>query len=280
MKTLMLVPALAALLAACSNPSSDTATPPGELPGTGTPPATAPAASTDLAATLAAHHWHLEKAEDGQGSPLKALFVDGQPPLQLDFGDGRVSVSHLCNRRGGSYTLEGGTLQVGRMASTMMACPEPGRMEQEKAAGQALEGSFAIAVDGGGAEPRLTLKRQDGTLLVLAGTPTAETRYGGPGEQVFLEVAAQTRPCSHPLIPDKQCLQVRELRYDANGLRQGEPGEWQNFYDDIEGYQHQDGVRNVLRVRRYTRQDVPADASKYAYVLDMVVESETVKPAP
>ena len=34
------------------------------------------------------------------------------------------------------------------------------------------------------------------------------------------------------------------------------------------------GVRNVLRVQRYTRKDVPADASKYAYVLDMVVESD------
>ena len=108
------------------------------------------------------------------------------------------------------------------------------------------------------------------------GAPTAATRFGGPAERVFLEVGPETRPCSHPLIPDKQCLQVREVRFDENGLRVGEPGEWQNFFDEIEGYTHQPGVRNVLRIDRYTRANVPADASRYAYVLDMVVESEQV----
>ena len=92
---------------------------------------------------------------------------------------------------------------------------------------------------------------------------------------VFLEVAAQTRPCTHPLIPDKQCLQVREIRYDDAGVKQGDDGEFQNFYDAIEGYTHEPGVRNVLRVKRYPVQNPPADASSRAYVLDMVVESET-----
>jgi hypothetical protein len=32
----------------------------------------------------------------------------------------------------------------------------------------------------------------------------------------------------------------------------------------------------VLRINRYQRQQVPADASRYVYVLDMVVESESV----
>ncbi|MBN9325065.1 MAG: DUF4377 domain-containing protein, partial [Delftia acidovorans] len=44
----------------------------------------------------------------------------------------------------------------------------------------------------------------------------------------------------------------------------------------IEGYKHEPGIRNVLRIQRYKRQNVPADASAYAYVLDMVVESERV----
>ena len=47
------------------------------------------------------------------------------------------------------------------------------------------------------------------------------------------------------------------------------------FYDPIEGYSHQAGTRHVLRLKRYTRQQVPADASQYVYVLDMIVESET-----
>ena len=51
-----------------------------------------------------------------------------------------------------------------------------------------------------------------------------------------------------------------------------------NFYGDIEGYAHEAGIRNVLRVKRYTIKNPPADGSSLAYVLDMVVESGIVKP--
>ena len=71
---------------------------------------------------------------------------------------------------------------------------------------------------------------------------------------------------------------MREITFDDNGLRSGEPGEWQNFYDQIEGFSHQPGTRNVLRVNRYTVANPPADGSSQAFVLDMVVESELVKP--
>ena len=47
---------------------------------------------------------------------------------------------------------------------------------------------------------------------------------------------------------------------------------------DIEGYTHEDGVRNVLRLKRYTVKNPPADGSSIGYVLDMVVESELVRP--
>ena len=73
-------------------------------------------------------------------------------------------------------------------------------------------------------------------------------------------------------------LQVRELQYDDKGLKVGTPGAFEHFYDSIEGYTHEPGIRNVLRVDRYTVKNPPADASSSAYVLDMVVESELVKP--
>jgi len=114
-------------------------------------------------------------------------------------------------------------------------------------------------------------------VLVFTPEPTAETRYGGPGETVFLEVAAQTKPCSHPLIPNMQCLQTREVAFDDKGLKQGTPGEFENFYGTIEGYTHEDGVRNVVRVKRYKIANPPADGSSVAYVLDMVVESANEK---
>ena len=70
---------------------------------------------------------------------------------------------------------------------------------------------------------------------------------------------------------------MRERHYDVNGLKVGEPGEWQLLYQDIAGYTHEDGVRNVLRVKRYVVKNPPADAPATALVLDMVVESERVE---
>ena len=260
-------------LAACTGTmsTSDPAAP--AAPEPPAPPAApvAPAAP-ELAAELPRFHWRLQEANAADGSRIEALFARADKPVQLDFDKGRLAVSNTCNRMGGSYALAAGTLTVGRMASTMMACTDAKLMALDGEVGKRLEGALSLALAAGDA-PSLTLGNAVGDTLVFAGTPTPDTRYGGPGERIFLEIAAQTKPCSHPLIPDMQCLQVRELQYDDKGLKVGTPGAFGNFYDSIEGYTHQPGVRNVLRLQRYTRQNVPADASKYAYVLDMVVES-------
>jgi heat shock protein HslJ len=248
-------------------------TPTAASPASPAPAQTTDAATTDTAGTLARFHWRLAEAQDGRGQKIAALFA-GEPPIQLDFADGRVSVDHLCNRMSGGYTLTGDRLAFGRMASTMMACTDAAKNAQERAAGELLSGEYAMSLDA--AAPSLVLTRRDGTTLRFTGEETAQSRYG-EAETVFLEVAPQTRPCPHPLMKDKQCLQVREVHFDAQGLRQGTPGEWQNFYEDIEGYTHQDGVRNVLRLKRYTRPNPPADASSKVYVLDLVVETEQVR---
>ena len=154
------------------------------------------------------------------------------------------------------------------MASTMMACSDPGLMALDGEIGKRIEGASKLGLLAGDT-PTLTLTTAAGDKLVFAGEPTADTRYGGPGERVFLEVAAHAKPCSHPLVPDMQCLQVREVKYDDNGLKVGAPGAFENFYDKIEGYTHEDGVRNVLRVDRYAIKEPPADGSRYAYLLDM-----------
>lgn len=231
----------------------------------------------DVAATLPRYHWRLQDAKAAEGSRIDALFARDDKPLTLDFADGRIGIGNACNRIGGSYALQGGKLVVRQLVSTMMACADPKLMALDREAVSRLEGELDIALQGGDT-PRLTLTTASGDALAFEGEPTAETRYGSAGETVFLEVAAQTRPCTHPLIPDMQCLQVRELQYDANGLRQGTPGEFQHFYGQIEGYMHEPGVRNVLRVKRYRIANPPADAPDTAYVLDMVVESENTRP--
>jgi heat shock protein HslJ len=271
---LMLLPLA---LAACSQTPPDRG---GEAPAA---PASAPVAASTAPAPAAVdagllprYHWRLTQATDSDGKRIDALFVRADKPLQLDFVRDRMSVSNACNRLGGNFSVQGDRLKLGQMAQTMMACADPALTALDGAISQRLQSQPTIRIADEGNAPTLTLIAGNGDTLVFAGEPTAETRYGGEGETVFLEVAPETQPCSHPLIPDKPCLQVRERKYGANGVVES-TGEWQPLYQDIEGYTHEPGVRNVLRVKRFAVKNPPADAPSSAYVLDMVVESEIAR---
>jgi len=271
MKRLLLL-ALPLALAGCPKPAEETPAPPAA-----SAPATTAVAPVADGALLPKYHWRLASATDAQGQRLEALFAQPDKPVTLEFRDGRLGIANTCNRMGGSYTLADGSLTAGRLMSTQMACADAKVMALDAEVGKRLEGTLKLATTSAGDAPTLTLTTAGGDTLGFTGEPTAETRYGGPGERVFLEVAADTKPCNHPLIPDMQCLQVREIQYDDKGLKVGTPGEFQHFYDSIEGYTHEPGIRNLLRVDRYTVKNPPADASNRAYVLDMVVESASEK---
>jgi hypothetical protein len=146
-------------------------------------------------------------------------------------------------------------------------------MQSDAAIGQRLQAGGRLRRDGYDA---LVLATPAGDTLRFAGEPTPDARHGGPGERLFLEVAAQRVPCHHPLMPGYRCLHVREIAYDDNGIQRA-GGDWRFLYQDIEGYTHEPGVRNVLRLTRYRIANPPADGSSIAYVLDMVVESEVVE---
>jgi len=260
----LLLAATVSVLSACAMNTNTTST-------TG-----APTTDTNTtASTLSAYHWDLTAARDANGAaqtewaPPKTR--DGAP-LRLSFKDQRLSVSGLCNRLGAGYSLDANKIKISGAAGTMMACNDSALMQYEHAFGQRLPQASTWQITQSPTGPLLTLGFADGAQWTLTGTPTDETRYGGTGEIQFLEIASQRMRCSHPVIPNMQCLQVREVQYDANGIQTGR-GEWQAFYSEIEGYTHQPGVRNVLRVKRYERNPVPADASRYVYVLDMVVQS-------
>lgn len=262
-------------LAACTHAEPEPASPSAATTGTAAPASSA----KDIDATvLTGYHWRLAEAVTASGGHrIGALFPRADPPLSLDFTDVGLSVSGGCNHVGAIYTVRSGRLNTNSLTQTLMAC-EPKLMQADDAISAVLAENPEIALESG-ATPTLTLRtaERDGKVLTFRGEPNATTRYGGPGETVFLEVAALTKPCRHPVIPDKRCLQIREIRYDSQGLKTA-MGEWQNFYEGIEGYAHESGIRNVLRVKRFKRKPAPADASSAVYVLDMVVESEVVRP--
>lgn len=188
---------------------------------------------------------------------------------------GQITVQGLCNMVGASYTAQDTNLVVGNAISTKRACMNADLMRLEQRVGTHLPQLRRYQLTPG-STPTLELFFADGSRWEFHGTPTPETRYGGAPEQIFLEVAPTRMACSHGVMQGAECLRVREIHYAANGVKQS-VGPWQAFYGDIQGYTHEAGMRNVLRVNRFKRPHPPADASAYAYVLDMMVETERVQ---
>lgn len=279
-------------LAACSQspqstPPASSATTAGVATAAPTPPVAGAVAPTDTS-LLDRYHWQLNDATDSTGKRIDALFVRADKPVQLDLNANRLNVINSCNTMGGGYRVEDGRLQIGPMMQTRMACADPGLSALDGAISQRLQGGLKLSLQADGNAPHLQLVTDSGDTLSFTGVPTAETRFGGPGETAFIEVAAQTVPCN-PLVPSnhpvlanhpvlgQQCLQVRDRFFDEHGLPGGTPGEWHPLNQEIEGYTHEPGIRNVLRVKRFAIKNPSADAPSTAYVLDLVVESEKAK---
>lgn len=240
-------------------------------PGASAPTPPRRAADASVVRTLQDHVWTLQAATDGAGQPIDALLVP-QHPFVLRFDGARLGASAGCNLLSGNWRLSPrDELRVGRVAATMKAC-EPRLMAADQALAGLLAQPLRVRVEPGPA-PTLQLVAPDRQVLSFVGERTPQSLYGAP-TRIFLEVAAQRVPCTPALQPPTTCLQVRELHFDAKGLRVGEPGPWQAFYSPIDGYTHEPGVSNVLRINRYRRPQPPADASSYLYVLDLVVESK------
>lgn len=265
MKKMLAVSALALALGACAQT-------PNKPAATGHAPVTANRAAPALGgAALSAYDWRLSEAVDGQGKSIAALRAGLEQPLRLSLSDTSLNLSGGCNAQFGGYALESGALTVQGLAGTMKACsPELMRLDTEIAA--RLKGRLTAEVQGGAEAPRLRLTTAGGDVLVFTGMPTPETRYGGPGKIVFLEIAPERAACSHPLIPDQRCLRVRERRYDASGVIQLPAADWQLLYQPIEGYAHRDGEHTIVRVKQYTDPNPPADGSSQVYILDLVVQ--------
>ena len=227
---------------------------------------------------LAGYHWRLQDATNAQGRRIDALLVRPTQPLQFDFADGRIHITNTCNRMSGDVRIDGDTLHVSPLVSTKMACADPAVMALDAEVAKRLEGRIGFRLLESD-PPQLIWTATNGDALRFIGMAPPEIRFGNPGTIVFMEVAAHRKPCQLPMMPSpRQCLEVRELHYDAEGLRSGTPGAWQLFHDTIEGYSHEEGVRNVLRIKRFPIANPPMDAPATGYVLDMVIESQTVDP--
>ncbi|HEX3435605.1 MAG TPA: copper resistance protein NlpE N-terminal domain-containing protein [Pseudacidobacterium sp.] len=225
--------------------------------------------------TLERYRWTLESATNSQGRRIDLLPPSQDHPVVFSFSGNRLSIQGQCNRMIGAYQVNaaGQFTMQGGPASTMIGC-DPALMNADKALSGILAKPLQVKIENG-QSPRLRLRSAANDTLTFTGEATPEALYG-PGTIIFLEVAPHPVSCDHPPAPETRCLQIRERHYDEHGVAVGTPGAWRPLYENIEGFTHKEGVRNVLRVKRFNRNQ--AGASSTLYVLDLVVESEMVNP--
>ncbi|MBF5006256.1 META and DUF4377 domain-containing protein [Diaphorobacter caeni] len=285
------IAAAAAVVAACAtSQSNSTAAAP--APAAANAPATATVApaiiplkpmepNSNAAQLLPQYFWSLSQVMGPDGKLLNDWLIADKAAPTLSFQNNQVSVQNLCNLVNASYTTSLDKLELQRPISTMRACVDNAQMLQERKVVQQLPlaQKFQIVPAGTNQPIRLYLTFADGVRWELIGQPTPATRYGSAGERIFLEVAPEKVDCNNPLMPKAKCLRVRELSYDNKGIKRT-TGDWRIMQGSIEGYNFEPGIRNVVRVNRYSlaKNGVqPADAPTHAYVLDMIVESERMR---
>jgi heat shock protein HslJ len=265
MKALRMTFVLAAVLCACVQQKERVA-----------PPEPVTTTRDGLVQTLERYRWSLESATDSQNRVLEALSPRKGHPVVFDFSGTRLSIQGSCNRMMGTYRINAAQqLAVDGTASTNMACA-PALMQADAVLSGVLAKPMQVELDNG-PKPRLRLISASNETLTLTGQATPEARYG-PGTLIFLEVSAHHVACTDPPPPNTRCLQVRERHFDEHGLAVGTPGEWQPLHENIEGFTHKEGERNVLRVKRFNRTPARPGASSTLDVLDMIIESEIVTP--
>ena len=263
-------------VAACtpSKPPESSAAEAAPAPAVASTPAS-PAAAPDTATTLVAYQWQLESATDAAGQSIGALFPSPDKPLGLLFADGRINVTGGCNRMSAGYQLlDAAQLQASPGPTTMMACPPP-LANADAAIARFLSGTLQVVIEGESGAPQLRLAAADGSTLTFGGTPTPETRFGGPGTRAFLEVSP--KPCEAPAPTARPCLMVRDRHFDEQGLASGSPGEWRALPEGIEGYTPVAGEQHVVRVKRFEQAGAAGSAPTEHFVLDLVVETRTVQ---
>ncbi len=225
---------------------------------------------------LARYRWTLANATDNNGQPLKKLMdINDQVTLSFNQYQGQNSISYSvgCNMANATYELQGNRLTTDAAMSTKMLCDDLN--VAENSLNEIMQGISQLSLTEDNTSAMLTQNTADATLMWI-GKLTAQAKYNSKGETVFWAVRAATTPCVDNST--QPCLQVKTVNYDDQGLKTSE-GEWTEFVGSIDGYQHDEGRDDVLRLQRYelnTSDASTASDIQYAYVLDTIIESTVV----
>ena len=183
------------------------------------------------------------------GETLQAPYA-ASAYLAID-GD-QVSGSTGCNSFSGTATFDAGAVTFDSLAITERACTDSNVMAFEAALLDVL--NSAAAYDAGGSD--LVISNEDGSKSADLTFVEVKTFFVGP-EQAECSAGAGLR----------QCLMVKENPDD----------DYTFFYDNIDGFEWEEGYDYELLVEVFNVANPPADASSLRYELVEVVSKTTVQ---
>lgn len=233
--------------------------------------------------TLSNYRWRLRAATDNKEQPISSLMpIKEQVTLNFNQQDNHtLNYSVSCNIMSAAFKLQENKLTIEDSMSTKMSCGELD--DAENVLNKLMQGDSQLkltAMENSDKSPSLTQVTSNAETLVWNGKMTAQAKYNGKGKTIFWEVAAESKPCQDNNL--QMCLQVRPITYDEQGIKTS-AGEYTQFAGTIDGYQHDSGHTEVLRLQRFrTDKDtviVDNVDSEFAYVLDTVIESTVIENA-
>jgi heat shock protein HslJ len=183
-----------------------------------------------------------------------------QKPITLTFSENnRLAGSSGCNRYMGSFKVTGKQFEIkSPLASTRMACPEA-LMRREKQFLEALSAAKSYQINNKG---ELEIQYDNGkgnNLLRFAPTNTSSVT------EKIIYVNGRTVPCTG--VAPQQCWQVKESMSN----------DWTLYYEQIKGFDYEQGYVYKLRVREEIIPNPPADGSSREWVLVDVLEKTAMK---
>lgn len=149
--------------------------------GTGEAAPEQPAAETSSGLTGVVWQWQGTLAADG----TETTAADpSRYTLTFTEGDSSVSAQFDCNNGGGFYSVDGDSMTLGPLITTLMACPEE---SQADVFSLGLDQVVSFAVDG----ETLTLTLADGSTMTFAAVTEGEAEAAATEEPAEEESAAE-----------------------------------------------------------------------------------------
>lgn len=214
---------------------------------------------------LTAYHWDLTDARNADGTVALEYFpkYPNDTTLRVTITPEYIGSYAGCNSAGANVAYDHGYLvrtPQSLQTMTLLGC----RSDIDAAMSRFFAGDMHVFVEPG-SPPHLRLDA-GGTALMFVGDPTDETRYGSEGEVMYFEVAPHTVRCSVRGRPERDCLQLRLLRY-GEGMAEIVEGPWKVVYEPIDGFEPLDGVHMKIAVARFQPNDPAHDGSIPVYLL-------------